>query len=346
MEDKDLYNKIINSIAKEVKKTLNEKAGVIEFDNDAYRREIYQIAKTLKQTTEFNDVLDLGNENISNVKKHTFNLTSLSWIDSIDIYYSHNKSLPFTAFTIAGDKLANDLGLFKIDSGEHIVLGSIYIQDNDEENLSHVLFHEMCHLYDNSKFKQIWMEDEKYYLENNIKYNINQYYFSDDVHKYSIDDIHNIVTECMRFTNFTESHAFIENINFEIFEYLNTHNIKFYHYIDIENMFMKSSKMLYDIYVLEKIVKKILYIDDAIKSSYMLKYQDEINKAYYGFNSFNKLIRYIYKKLHKIVSHARSLFNYYYELNSVAKHIYELDETQKSAIRNFPVYEGSKRQMN
>lgn len=347
MKKDDSYNKIISNVSKEVKKELNEKAGVIEFDNVTYRKEICQITRTLKQTTEFNDVLELGNDIVCNVKKHTFDLTSLSWIDSIDIYYGHDTTLPFAAFTMADDKLSKDLGLFKIDSNGHISLGSIYIQDNDEENLNHVLFHEMCHLYDNSKFKQIWMEDEMYYLKNNAKYNINHYHFNDNIHNYSIEDIHNIITECMRFANFTESHAFMENINFEMFEYLNKFNIRFYHYTDIENIFVRSSGMLYDVYVLEKIIGKIICdIDDSTKTSYMRCYQDEINKAYYGFNSFNKLIRYIYKKLHKIVSHARALFDYYYNLDSVAKHVYELDEMQKSAIRHFPIYEGAKRQMN
>ena len=46
----------MESVSKEVKKTLNEKAGIIEFDNFAYRKQIQQIVKDIKNTTLFTEV--------------------------------------------------------------------------------------------------------------------------------------------------------------------------------------------------------------------------------------------------------------------------------------------------
>lgn len=172
------------------------------------------------------------------------------------------------------------------------------------------------------------MNDLQYYLDN-CNYDITNYNYYDDVSLYSVKDIHNVITECMRFANFTESHAFMENINFEMFEYLNKFNFNFMKFSNTEKIFMRSSAMLFDIYNLEKITGNLRYIDRSIKNEYMNIYQNEIKKAYYGFNSFDKIINYIYVKLHKIVSHARSLFDYYFNLDSNAKQIYELDEKFK-----------------
>ncbi|WQJ53537.1 MAG: hypothetical protein [Wendovervirus sonii] len=307
---------------------LNEKAGVIEFANIGYRKEICQIAKVLKQTTEYNDILYLDNYTIDKVKKYTFNLSSLTWIDTIYIYYKFDRTKLFDAMALSNGDIARNLNLFKIDSNGHIKYGTIYITDDGTQNLTYVLFHEMCHIYDNSKFKEIWMNDLQYYLDN-CNYDITNYNYYDDVSLYSVKDIHNVITECMRFANFTESHAFMENINFEMFEYLNKFNFNFMKFSNTEKIFMRSSAMLFDIYNLEKITGNLRYIDRSIKNEYMNIYQNEIKKAYYGFNSFDKIINYIYVKLHKIVSHARSLFDYYFNLDSNAKQIYELDEKFK-----------------
>lgn len=109
---------------------LNEKAGVIEFANIGYRKEICQIAKVLKQTTEYNDILYLDNYTIDKVKKYTFNLSSLTWIDTIYIYYKFDRTKLFDAMALSNGDIARNLNLFKIDSNGHIKYGTIYITDD------------------------------------------------------------------------------------------------------------------------------------------------------------------------------------------------------------------------
>ncbi|WQJ53772.1 MAG: hypothetical protein [Wendovervirus sonii] len=299
-------------------RTLNEKAGIIEFDNVAYRNLICQISKDLKKTETFDYTLDFDELNNYKFAKYSYNFTGvLSWISTVDIYYTIDKSgnTPFIAQGIKDDFKYSDF---------------IYIIDNGEENLTYVLFHEMCHLYDYSRFKEIWIEDEKYFFRHCNNYNINDYVLSSNVNDMSIDDIHNVFTESMYYANFTESHAFLENINFEMFEYLNKHNHSFYVFNNINEIFYKTSRTLYSIYILEQLIKRLLYIEDDIKNMYTAKYKNEIKKAYYNFSTFDKIANYLYKKLHKIVSHSRTLFNYYYNLDSIAKQSFELNESEKN----------------
>jgi len=310
---------------------LNEKAGIIEFDNSEYRNLICKIAKDIKKSTTFNYVLNFDELSDYKFAKYSYDFSNvLSWLSVVDVYYTVDKSknATFEAQGIKDDEIYSDF---------------IYIIDNGEENLIYTLFHEMCHMYDYSKFKQIWIEDEKYFFEHRNDYDINEYVLSTDVNKLSINDIHNIITESMYYANFTESHAFLENINFEMFEYLNKYNHSFYVLNSIDKIFYKTSKTLYDVYILEQLLNRFLYIDVTKQNMYNAKYSNEIRKAYHDFSTFNKVVKYLYKKLHKIVSHSRALFDYYYNLDSIAKHSYELNEKEKNLFVRSYYSEISKR---
>ena len=347
MNKKNLYNKIIESISKEVKKTLNEKAGVIEFDNFAYRKQIQQIAKDIKNTTLFTEVLNI--EHLSNYKfvKFTYDFSNiLTWLKTLNVYYTITDGEFDAAAMIYNDE---DCEILPSDTDEKIEeknriknvfiknngvieLGTIYIIDNHDENILFVLFHELCHLYDQTKAKKLWMEDENYFFRRQHKYDINDYKLRDDVNNYSIEDIHNIITESMYYANYTESHAFMENINFEIFEYLNKRRKEFYAFKLIDEFFYSSSHTLYGIYILEKLLEKLKNISQEKKEKYIKIYSNDINLAYYKFNTFDKVVNYQYKKLHKIVSHSRILFNYYFNLDSEALASFKLDEGLKKNL--------------
>ena len=344
MNKKNLYNKIIESISKEIKKTLNEKAGVIEFNNFAYRKQIQQIVKELKNTTLFTEVLNI--KQLSNYKfaKFTYDFSNiLTWLKTLNVYYTITNGEFDAAAMIYNDDeceiLPNDtdeeveeknkIKKVFIKNNGIIELGTIYIIDNHEENILFVLFHELCHLYDQSKAKKLWMEDENYFFRRRHKYDINEYKLRDDVNNYSLEDIHNIITESMYYANYTESHAFMENINFEIFEYLNKRRKEFYAFNLIDEFFYASSYTLYGIYILEKLLEKLKNISQEKKEKYIKIYSDDINLSYYKFDTFDKVVNYQYKKLHKIVSHSRSLFNYYFNLDSKALESFKLDEELK-----------------
>lgn len=59
------------------------------------------------------------------------------------------------------------------------------------------------------------MEDVKYRFEHfsDKVYDYNQH---TDVNRLSLEEIHMIITDAMYYSNLTESHAFMESINFEI----------------------------------------------------------------------------------------------------------------------------------
>lgn len=242
---------------------LNEKAGVIEFDNNLYRKQICQIVKDIKSATQFNDVIDLPILEDYKFAKFSYNFSNIvSWLKTLNVYYAVAENEEFDAAVITDD-IDN---IFQKDSNGNIDVATIYIIDNYQENLTFILFHEMCHIYDYSKFKSIWMEDEKYFLGHKDDY-------------------------------------------------------------DIENL-----------------IGKLRYIDSNKKRSYMNHYASEIKLAYYNFNQFDKIIYYIFKKLHKIIAHSRALFNYYFNLDSKAQEIFHLNESLKqvfirgytSSNRRFP----------
>ena len=187
----------------------------------------------------------------------------------------------------------------------------------------------MCHLYDHSKLKEIWYNDEDYFFRRQHLYDINDYKLRDNVNDYTVDDIHNIITESMYYANYTEAHAFMENINFEMFEYLNKRKKEFYAFKELDEFFYSSSHTLYGIYILENLLGKLKNIPQEKKEKYNALYLEEINSAYYNFNSFDKVVNYQYRKLHKIISHSRVLFNYYYNLDSVAMQSFNLNEKFK-----------------
>ena len=115
------------------------------------------------------------------------------------------------------------------------------------------------------------MEDENYFFRRRHKYDINDYKLRDDVNNYSLEDIHNIITESMYYANYTESHAFMENINFEIFEYLNKQRKEFYAFNLIDEFFYASSNTLYGICILEKLLEKLKNISQE-KRKNILKF--------------------------------------------------------------------------
>lgn len=320
---------------------LNEKAGVIEFDNVLYRKQICQIVKDIKNATQFNDVIELPILEDYKFAKFSYNFSNIvSWLKTLNVYYAIAENEEFDVAVIT-DEIDN---IFQKDPNGNIEVATIYIIDNFQENLTFILFHEMCHIYDYCKFKSIWMEDEKYFLGHKDDYDINAYDLLSDVDSFSARDIHNIITASMYYANFTESHAFMENINFEMFEYLNKRKKEFFAFNDKEQFFYRSSKTLYDIYILEKLIGKLRYIDRDKKYAYMNHYASEIKLAYYNFNQFDNMICYIFKKLHKIIAHSRALFNYYFNLDSKAQKIFQLSESLKqvfirgytSSNRRFP----------
>lgn len=325
MNQKNVYNQIIGP--NESQHILNEKAGVIEFDNFAYRKQIQNIVNEIKTVDVFNESLyDVtGNNAFRNYKfvKLTYDFSDiLTWLKTLNVYYATSAD-EFDAGALTADD-----NVFIKNNGV-IDFGTIYIIDNGKENLLFVLFHEMCHLYDHSKLKEIWYNDEDYFFRRQHLYDINDYKLRDNMNKYTVDDIHNIITESMYYANYTESHAFMENINFEMFEYLNKRKKEFYAFKELEEFFYGSSHTLYGIYILENLLGKLKNISQEKKETYNNLYLEEINSAYYSFNSFDKVVNYQYRKLHKIISHSRVLFNYYYNLDSVAMQSFNLNEKFK-----------------
>lgn len=327
MKKEDLYNKIISNVAKEVKKALNEKYGIIEFDNITYKNKICDISKEIKASDTFDTAIDIDCFSGMLFAKYTYNFENvISWIKSLNVYYTKtNEYFDAGALTINDEK-------YFLKGTDSIEFASIYIIDNGQENIMHVLFHEMCHLYDSSKFKQIWMEDEKYFLSHYNNYNINDYTLNTDINKLTLEDIHNIFTEAMYYANFTESHAFMENINFQMFEFLNKFKKEFISYRRPLDFYLKSSTVLRDVYILEYLIGNLRHIEEEKKIRYFELFGNEIRKAYYSFNSFDNVANYVYKKLHKIVNHSMKLFNFYYNLDSEAKRVYKLDESVKNTI--------------
>jgi len=130
----------------------------------------------------------------------------------------------------------------------------------------------------------------------------------------------------MYYTNYSESHAFMETINFEIYKYLNSGNPKFY---KTNDLFMRSSTTLYNILILEYLINNIQKFDYIKKSDIYNQYKTDFKKAYHTFNNLDNIIVYMNKKLKKIISHSRVLFNYYYNLNSTAKILFEMNDDAK-----------------
>lgn len=75
--------------------------------------------------------------------------------------------------------------------------------------------------------------------------------------------------------------------------------------------FPRISPELLNIFQYYRLIEKISWLDDESKASYWEQYQHDFKSAYHDFNSMNVVLRYIYKKLLKIVSNGMKLMNYY-----------------------------------
>lgn len=178
-------------------------------------------------------------------------------------------------------------------------------------------------------------------MENNANYN--EFDLLRDINSFSNKEIYQIIIKSMDYVNFDESPTFMGNINFEMFEYLNKRKKEFFAYKDKEQFFYHSSKLLYDIYILQKLMDKLRYIDVTRKVSYMKQYGYEINAGHYKFDEFDDIIFYIFKKLHNIIMHTHILFDYHFT-GSMAQKIFQLSESLKqvfirgytSSNRKFP----------
>lgn len=305
---------------------LYEKSGVIEFDNFEYRKNIKNIVDDIRQVSKNDLAIEIPYFEDIKFNKLTYTNIGLSWLDVLNVYVSFSEEFNAGALT---DEYAKQNNIFVIDDG-HIKIATIFVIDNGKENILTILFHEIAHLYDETKNKQMWWNDEIYFLTHQ-GYDVNSFGLHTDVNTISFDQLFNIVIESMYYANFSESHAFMENINFEIYETLNKHNRAFYSN-DIDYVFIKSCKCLYNYHILDKLVEDMMKMDNDRKYAFYKMFQEEFSKAYYNMKNMNMLLDYLHKKIHKVISHSRTLFDFYYNLDSVAFRQFSLNEDMKKSL--------------
>jgi len=314
---RNVYNKIM--------KTINEKAGILEFDNEKFHKRMNEISDVLCESSKREVLLDIIPE--GRFAFHSFNDLGLTWLKQLDIYIDNGAE-----HDDAGALTFDDF--FKLQ-GDVIDKGTIYLVNKDiknvpdykrKERILMTLFHEIKHLYDHSKFRDIYYDDEYYFFDHQT-YDINKYQLDTDVNSLKADDVRVIITECMNYGNFTESHAYMENINFEIYNNV-VENVKYNCSKSDEEIFIHSSLTLYDIIILNHLLEGLLTRDASFLNYCFMKDRDAYSKVVrryrvidgqrYGqyFHDLQSILRFYNKKFDKIISHARVLFQYWLEKSS------------------------------
>jgi len=315
---------------------LLEKNGVFEFENNRLRDYIKYISSNLYDNylkgplqKYFINVIFLDYEKIYKNKdfcKISINNLHVEWIKHLDIYVCLSE-YGDDAFTF-DTKLAEETNFFKINENHIIEKATIIISYSNDIDYYSVLMHELKHLYDRTHFLNIWRGDCNYSLSHRADYDINLFTLDTDASKLSIDEIFCIINESMYYSNFSEQHAFMETINIEIQRFFENKRKFLNPFHNKEMFFMKSSKELYNVYILEHLIKQIMILNDIKKQDFWNSYGNELMASYYNFNNFNNILTYIYKKIHKIVNHSRNLFNCYWDKNNI-NDIYDLNENAK-----------------
>lgn len=346
---------------------LDEKYGVAELNNANYMALVESIIPQLINKSEKEVFEDLF-EDIEFCKLEINFSNCTNWLEKLTIFYNIDNFKELydltKGYSIVLDQYHDKK--YNIEEKTEIINGKtiknnyvknatifLFIDKNKrkfENFYLKVLYHELGHIYSNRNLKEQQLENND--LLNYFKTNISNSIEHIDINNIKIDDIYNIFTYCMYYCNLSESHAFIESINFEMQASLCNpiiykRNLNFLHIEKTnENMFYYSSSTLqiyYDLNKLLNIIKKIS-IDKQLE--FDEKYKKQFLQIYNKNLTYNKLVLKYQKTIQHILNNSEKLFEYYktlYKLNVnfILEHCFaeNFDIPDKYVDMSMPLYE-------
>lgn len=331
------------------KHNVNEKFGVMEFENNDFHDLVnLTVQKIQKPSNNKCIIKEISNDILFD--KISINFSGvISWLSVVDIYYSFDYEEVIDLFQ--GESIVPDQysGLDKyVDiQNSHINKCSIFLAINVNtkyflKKYTKIILHELGHLYTNKNLKQYHLENKDliYHYSKNVN-DIVEQIETNDIDGLNEDDIWNIFSYVMYYTNLSESHAFAENINFEMLCTLSNPanyklNLKYKHIpINEYNMFKYSSGVLQIYCWLNEILECCDNVDENIKLSFNCKYSNEIKQVYGKSLSYRRLLKRYQKIIHHVLLNSKKLYGYY-------SNLYDLDKTYLMENFVFP-YRVSKR---
>ena len=324
--------------------SLNESNGVKEFDNKIFEMIIKSIPKQIIQPSNKFTNFIIADQPVQFYKLGI--LLNLNWIKNLQIFYTYNDT--FYNFIHSYGISPN----LELNPKEHIPLTrkmeDMYCEQNnciihspillyidksidDFGNFySKIIYHEIAHLYDRLKCESNTGLDLVFAHHNNINHDHYQMIKMRLINNiYTLNDLKYIINEFIKYTNFSESHAYTESTYFDMLLYMENINKiswKFNNDYSQKNIIKNISNEIEDIYDYNNIIVKLIENYNIIKRKYKQLYLNEINKSYNkNFISVNDLLKYLYKHLYHIKYNIDKNFSYFYKLFDVKK---QLNETK------------------
>lgn len=326
-----MKDKILKAIEEGLRLAINETYGIAEFGNSNFINKITEAASSLRSESLDKCIIKEISDNIK-FNKITINLRDTTeWIDYLDVYYSFDYNDVCNLFhgeSIVVDQY-RDLKKYIDVSNSHIKRSSIFLavdlkKPNFIKVYSGIILHELGHLYTNKNLKEYHLSNKD--LENHFMENVNDYVERLNVdNNFSSEDLWNIFTYTMYYANLSESHAFMENINFEMIRTLSNaavYRLNLTHK-KIEktryNLFVYSSGILQIYCWLYDLLKACELTNDSIKNEFDNIYHNDIYSIYGKHLSCNKLIKKYQKIIGHILKNSAKLYSYYAELYNVER---------------------------
>jgi len=124
---------------------LFEKSGIIEFDNDEYKKRITEISHEIMHLSGPIEYLPFLKEYTKKpFIKFSYNDLHLTWLNSLDIYVQKSDD-----FFDAGAMAGNGFEKYTYYSDDGVIeKGSVYVIGNASCDWTMILMHEIKHLYD------------------------------------------------------------------------------------------------------------------------------------------------------------------------------------------------------
>lgn len=341
MKKEDLYNKIINNVAKEVKKTLNEKYGVIEFNNTQYINKIQKICSYIHNANVQDVIVPEISKTIKFCRVIEDFSNTVNWLKKLNIYVTSDPNFVLTAH---GDSIVTNiddvlLSNYYKKSKSYYFEASIFIciSGKSKRQTLEILHHEIAHLFDATHNSNNDGFDIAYSFMNGDPLFIpNRIWSIDDLNNITIKDIHAFLTYCLYYANVSETHAFAETINFQLVNNISD-TMKFslimrkFGGCDYVNISNKCSPVLDEYYWLHKNLELLIanvYIDQIDKYVKTKKCK-ELNDIL-GSKNLKQSLQKLYSKIKHTYNNGIKLFNYYMELYRK----YDISRIKKKTIVN------------
>lgn len=307
---------------------LNEKYGVIEFENTAYDNLIDKIVKDIKGESIEDVALPLFSDYgiLFAHKEYDFS-DAVDWLNKLDVYVSSNDAL---VDCLGGNALAVNMGkgplsdYLKVSDKIERTAIFIYRANRSYYFFKGLIHHELAHVFDFFKGQSGNGKD----LEA-AHMNLNE--LPDIIDDSSSDEeIRDVLDYCMSYANITEKHAYVETINYDIVRFLTNPGIgQIISKFTKNECFKKSSVYIDDLSFCLCCLTDILNLDRKRLNEF--KYRNDYEEI------FNMSFFRVVARFKNAISHAygntMKLFHWHWENLNINKSLYEAIQSPRQGQR-------------